>query len=167
VLISVETLNAIACQQLDKLEHDYPIITKPTEEVLLYWHCYFLHSEYFLLTVHVVCSFSEYQCRWLCIVYVNPHGCFLQVKCFKMWEKFILPCLTIGGRCINPYLTLRTLYCAQYTSHINCNSLPHHLHHISDTVLFKTELFPGAYIANLGDLLSAVYTWLHHYYYYY
>ena len=31
--ISVGTLNAVACQQLDKLQHDYPIITKPTEEV--------------------------------------------------------------------------------------------------------------------------------------
>lgn len=30
----IGTLNAIACQQLDKLEHECPIITKPTEEVL-------------------------------------------------------------------------------------------------------------------------------------
>lgn len=30
----IGTLNSVACQQLDKFEHDYPIITKPTEEVL-------------------------------------------------------------------------------------------------------------------------------------
>lgn len=30
----IGALNAVACQQLEKLEHDYPIITKPTDEVL-------------------------------------------------------------------------------------------------------------------------------------
>ena len=33
MFILVGTINAIACQQLDKLEHECPIITKPTEEV--------------------------------------------------------------------------------------------------------------------------------------
>lgn len=39
VCILVGTLNSIACQQLDKFEHDYPIITKPTEEVFefIFW----------------------------------------------------------------------------------------------------------------------------------
>ena len=32
-LVLVGTLNGIACQQLDKLEHECPIITKPTAEV--------------------------------------------------------------------------------------------------------------------------------------
>jgi hypothetical protein len=30
----ITTLNSLACDQLDKLEHDYPIITKPSVEVL-------------------------------------------------------------------------------------------------------------------------------------
>jgi len=30
----IGTLNGMACQQLEKLEHDYPIITKPTDVVL-------------------------------------------------------------------------------------------------------------------------------------
>jgi hypothetical protein len=30
----IGALNTIACQQLDKLEHDFPILTKPTDEVL-------------------------------------------------------------------------------------------------------------------------------------
>lgn len=32
--VPIDTLNKIACDQLDKLEHTYPIITKPTDKVL-------------------------------------------------------------------------------------------------------------------------------------
>ena len=69
VLISVGTLNAVACQQLDKFEQEYPIITKPTDEV-----CWlFIGTKFirFIISVNLHFEDHEFEVDVFVIIYVS------------------------------------------------------------------------------------------------
>ena len=66
MFILVGTLNAIACQQLDKLEHECPIITKPTEEVFqvnIYIFHVLVHGQ---VTIIFIVSVGLFVCLFVC-----------------------------------------------------------------------------------------------------